>query len=242
MPLPSHLDTVANRRLRDQVYDALEGWIVDGTLRPGERMRDQEISERLGISRTPVREALLRLEEEGLIETAAGRWTRVAPVARDQVERVYTLLWILEPLAIKLAHSRLTVRHIDEMANINQQLASFVELDDAVRASAADYDFHQVFIAETKHPELIRILRNLKRQMRRLEVTYFGGRLVADRSVAEHSQIIQALRDDDGGDRAADLVGLHWHESLLRMQTHLEAWADHPKGLNHLSVSSARRS
>ncbi len=237
MPLPSQLVTVANRRMRDQVYDALEGWIVDGTLRPGERMRDVEISELLGISRTPVREALLRLEEEGLIETAAGRWTRVAPVAQDQAERVYQLLWTLEPVAIKLAHGRLTVEQIDGMTRINEQLAHFMAVGDAVKASASDYELHQVFIAESRHPELIRIIRDLKRQMRRLEVTYFGGRLVAERSIAEHAQIIEALRDHDDGNRAADLVGLHWHESLSRMRPHLEAGADRPKEQDPLRVS-----
>lgn len=221
MPLPTHLDTVSTRRIRDQVYDALEGWIVDGTLRPGEKMRDKEICELLGISRTPVREALLRLKEEGLVETSDGRWTRVTRISQDQARRVYPLLWTLESLAITLAIEKLNAEQIDEMTRLNEQLEHFIATNDAANASQADYALHQIFIDGSNHPELIRILKDLKRQMRRLETTYFGGRLVAGKSVAEHGLIIEALRNGQDASRVAELINSHWHASLSRMMDRL---------------------
>src|SRR3954462_14309070 len=82
MPVPDSLSPLERELLRDRAYVRLRDAIVGGTLAPGERLRDQELCEWLGLSRTPVREALGRLEQDGLVQTAPQRFTRVAPLDR----------------------------------------------------------------------------------------------------------------------------------------------------------------
>jgi DNA-binding GntR family transcriptional regulator len=103
MPLPNSAPKLNRPAVKDEVYAALLEWIVDGTLGPGERVRDKELAEALGVSRTPVREALQRLEDAGLVETSASRWTRVASLDVAQAEQVYPVVWSLETLAVELA-------------------------------------------------------------------------------------------------------------------------------------------
>jgi DNA-binding GntR family transcriptional regulator len=80
MPVPPAANKLEKSLMRDDVYSRLRDWIITGTLEPGEKLRDADLAEQLGVSRTPVREALRRLEDEGLIETKQNAWTRVAPV------------------------------------------------------------------------------------------------------------------------------------------------------------------
>src|SRR5207248_3505224 len=80
MPIPQTEIRLTRSLARDEAYEKIRDWIIDGTLRPGELLRDQEIAQSLGVSRTPMREALRRLEDEGFVETALNRWTRVAPL------------------------------------------------------------------------------------------------------------------------------------------------------------------
>ena len=87
MPVPVNKAALERDLLRDRAYAAIRDAIVDGTLAPGERLRDQELCEWLGLSRTPVREALSRLEQDGLVESAPQRFTHVAPLHRREDPR-----------------------------------------------------------------------------------------------------------------------------------------------------------
>src|ERR671935_2998859 len=103
MPVPNENAALERDLLRDRAYAALRDAIVDGTLAPGERLRDQELCEWLGLSRTPVREALARLEDDGLVETAPQRYTRVAPVDRADARDAFQVVAAVQSLAAELA-------------------------------------------------------------------------------------------------------------------------------------------
>jgi DNA-binding GntR family transcriptional regulator len=202
--------------MREEVYAGLRGWIIDGTLKPGEKLRDAELAEALGVSRMPVREAFLRLEDEGLVQTSANRWTRVAPVDVEQARRIYPIIMALEALAVRLAAPKLREPDLNLMVQANERLAVALKTGDPVAASEADREFHDVLVEASENPDLAEIMDDLKAKLRRLEVAYFGGLLVADRSVAEHDAIVEALREGDA-DRAADLVETNWRGSLERI-------------------------
>src|SRR3954453_2279459 len=102
MPVPAN-DPFERDLLRDRAYAAIRDAIVDGTLTPGERLRDQELCTWLGLSRTPVREALVRLEQDGLVETAPQRFTRVAPLDRRAARDAFPVVASLHALAAELA-------------------------------------------------------------------------------------------------------------------------------------------
>src|SRR3954468_2113782 len=102
MPVPAE-NPFERDLLRDRAYVTLRDAIVDGTLQPGERLRDQELCTWLGLSRTPVREALGRLERDGLVETAPQRFTRVAPLDRRTARDAFPVVAALHALAAELA-------------------------------------------------------------------------------------------------------------------------------------------
>src|SRR5438067_10360445 len=117
MPLPS-TETRINRSLaRDEAYERIRDWIIDGTLRPDEILRDHDIAQSLGVSRTPVREALRRLEDEGFVETALNRWTRVAPLDLLKAIETYSVIAALEASALESA--QLNPQDLDRMTEAN---------------------------------------------------------------------------------------------------------------------------
>jgi DNA-binding GntR family transcriptional regulator len=223
MPIPA-LTEVAERRLaRDETYDAVRRWIVDGTLEPGEKLRDIALAEALGVSRMPVREALLRLENEGLVETAANRWTKVAALDVGQARQLYPIVWTLECLAVSLLPDDVRPEDVEAMRAANERLRRALDEGDPVAASRADDDVHRVFVERAANREIARILDELKTKLRRLEIAYFGGCSGAGHALAEHAEIIFALESGDG-QAAIDAVRANWEASLLRFEasTHPE--------------------
>lgn len=215
MPLPEDMAKLEKALVSDEVYATLLGLIVDGTLEPDERMRDKELAERLGVSRTPVREALKRLEDAGLVETSASRWTRVAPVNLAEAEQMYPIVWSLESLAVSFAQGRIGQAELEEMEDANSRLKQSLAEGDSVRASRADHDFHEVVVRNSGNDELAKILENLKLKLRRMEVLYFGGAVAAEKSVSEHDDILDALRDEDYS-RAAAAIEANYRQSVQR--------------------------
>ena len=192
MPIPESAATLERPILRESVYGRLRDWIVEGSLEPGEQLRDQELAERLGVSRTPVREALRRLEDEGLVETASNRWTRVKAVDLGGAKRIYP-----ELLALELAFPRLTKVDLEEMKAANRDLQKALEAHDSAAATEADVRFHRVIIYRSNNPELEGILSGLKQKYRRLERAYFGSGTLGKDSPKQHTKLIRALGKGD---------------------------------------------
>jgi DNA-binding GntR family transcriptional regulator len=145
----------------------------------------------------------------------------VAAIDPLQPARIYPLFWTLEPLALTLGAQNLGPQELAAMAASNKAIEDAIDAGDAVAASAADYEFHTQILRPCANPELIRFVGELKRQMRRVEIAYFGGKLVARRSVEEHARVIEAVRDLNV-EIAARLLENHWRESLTRMSGRLE--------------------
>src|SRR3954469_8460165 len=145
MPVPQE-DPFERDLLRDRAYAAIRDAIVDGTLAPGERLRDQELTAWLGLSRTPVREALARLEADGLVETAPQRFTRVAPLDRREASDAFPVVAALHALAAELAAPRLTAGDIDRRKHANARFADALQQGDVDAALQADDEFHGVFV------------------------------------------------------------------------------------------------
>ena len=122
MPLPQSESKLSRTLAREEVYGRLRAWIIDGRLRPGELLRDQDIAATVGVSRTPVREALRRLEDEGLVETALNRWTRMAPIDVEKAAEIYAIVEALELFALGTAIKRLTAQDITRMREANQAM------------------------------------------------------------------------------------------------------------------------
>lgn len=217
MPLPQADAKVSRTLARDEAYEKLRGWIVVGTLQPGEVLRDQEIAQSLGVSRTPVREALRRLEDEGLVETALNRWTRVTPLDLDKAIETYTIIAALEALALQKAFPALTRKDLERMRHTNQLMQQSISRRDAAAALAADESFHDIWNARSGNAELFVMVAQLKGRMRRVELAYWYRSAQTRQSFREHQAIVRALRE---GSRRRALAALrqNWEGSMVRLR------------------------
>ena len=216
MPIPQSQAPLSRTLARDEAYEKLRDWIVHGTLKPSEVLRDQEIAKSLGVSRTPVREALRRLEDEGFVETALNRWTRVAPLDLRKAIETYGIIEALEVLALQTA--QLTAQQIADMTIANDAMRKAIQRKDAAGALRADEIFHGVWIAHSRKSELWLLLSQLKAKMRRVELAYWDRAMQADQSFREHLAIVKALEE---GERRAAIAALkkNWQGSMERLQT-----------------------
>jgi DNA-binding GntR family transcriptional regulator len=205
MPVPHETLALTRRSARDEVYDQLRDWIEQGVLERGEQLRDQEIAEALGVSRTPVREALQKLEQLGVIETIAGRHTRVRDVAPAEVERVYPPLAVLLGLAAELAADQLSPAELDEMEQLNERMLACTQAGDPQGAREADLEFHGVLVRVAANPYIERSLEPLLLHQRWLAGLYFSHERDTRASYHDHREILAALRGG-AGDRAFALT------------------------------------
>ncbi|GAB4099583.1 GntR family transcriptional regulator [Sinomonas halotolerans] len=196
MPVPSREGVHKRSLLRDNVYESIRDAIVDGTLAPGERLRDSELEQWLGVSRTPIREALLRLERAGLVVSEPGRSTTVAPYDPEATRHAREVVAALHELVTRLAAPSLDEALLARMAEANAAFAAAVEAGDVEAALAADGDFHGVLIAASGNPVAASALEQAGPVLRRAERLRFGGR-EAHGSVAVHEEIIDCLRRGD---------------------------------------------
>jgi len=196
MPLPATTAPLPRVCLNDAAYDRLRDWILDGTLAPGEALRDEALAEALGMSRTPIRDALHRLEEEGLVVTNAARRTYVSEVTIKQAREIYPIIGALEALAIRLALPYIDATSLEAMRDANRELAAALTAGDAAAATAADEAIHRAFVAHCGNDELTGMLADLHAKIRRIERAFWGS---ADRtpSLADHDAIIAALEARD---------------------------------------------
>lgn len=195
MPVPSQRDAVDRRLLRDTAYRTLCGAIVDGTLAPGEQLHDAELCHWLGLSRTPVREALARLADEGLIDMAPQRYTRVTALDRESAHAVFPVLASMHALATELAVPNLTPADVTELNRHNDDFISGLRAGDAAAAHAADERFHEVFVSRCANPDVGHVIEHLEPRLRRF-ATLAARALPGRRSVAQHHAIV--LRSSSG--------------------------------------------
>lgn len=204
MPVPKSHGVLSKSLLRDQAYAALRDAIVNGTLEPGERINDADLSRWLGLSRTPIREALARLERAGLVQTKPGRYTIVSPVDVREARAAQVVAATLHELAVREALPSLSSSDIDAMREANDRFRRALDAQDADAALRADDDFHAVAVACSANPVISTVLEQVTAVLRRLERLRFSS-LDGRRSIALHDRIIELCEqgDADGAARAA---------------------------------------
>jgi DNA-binding GntR family transcriptional regulator len=210
MPVPEQQKAVARHLLRDDAYLALRDAMVSGLLAPGEHLHDSELCAWLNLSRTPVRDALARLEDEGLVETAPQRYTRVAPLEQRDALDAFPVLAALHALATELAVPRLQREDIERLHAANAEFVEAIAARDPERAYAADERLHGVFITASGNADIGRLLARLTPRVHRLErlrARTPPGR----RSAAQHQAIIARAASGDAA-RAASATRENWLE------------------------------
>jgi DNA-binding GntR family transcriptional regulator len=223
MPVPPSRGLVARSLLREDAYRAIRDAIVDGTLAPGERLNDTALAEWLGVSRTPLREALARLEQAGLVMTKPGRYTRVSPLDVRAVRSAHSVTAAMHELAVREALPNLCGAELDAMREANARFAEALRAGDPDAAIAADDEFHGVPVAASANRAVRTVLEQFTPVLRRLERLRFSSLNGRD-SVAQHGRIIELCeaRDVEG---AVAAVRANW-QTLLPLLDALPA-TDH---------------
>jgi DNA-binding GntR family transcriptional regulator len=208
MPVPDSPAPLRPTLLRDSVHDRLRDAIVDGTLAPGEVVRDTELATWLGVSRTPVREALMRLGETGLVRSAPGRSTVVAEIDLAEVREAHAVVVAMHRLAVAEAVARLTDDDVERMRAANRRFAAAIEAHDTDAALTADDDFHRVAVEVSGNRALAAVLDQLGPVVRRLDRRRFAS-LAGEQSVALHERLVEACAGRDA-QAAADVAFRTW--------------------------------
>ncbi|WP_069162465.1 GntR family transcriptional regulator [Nocardia altamirensis] len=217
MPVPHDEGLVSRSLLRDNAYWAIRDAIVNGTLAPGERLNDGDLVKWLGVSRTPVREALMRLEQAGLVQTKPGRYTIVSPLDVRAIRAAQAVTGAMHELAIREALPNLCDGELAAMRAANARFADALHRNDVDAALAADDDFHDVPATASANDALRAVLEQYTPVLRRVERLRFAS-LSGRGSVAQHDRIIERCEAGDI-EGAVAAVRVNWQTLLPLLET-----------------------
>ncbi|MFC6082458.1 GntR family transcriptional regulator [Sphaerisporangium aureirubrum] len=202
MPIPENTPAIDRHLLRDSVYHHLRDAIVKGVFVPGEQLRDMELAAWLGVSRTPVREAMLRLADAGLVVARPGRSTTVSSLALRDVRDARDVVAAMHEVAVREAVAGLTEADLDAMRAANRRFRTAVERGDVDEALRADDDLHGIPVTVAANRALATVLDQFTPVLRRAERLRFstlGGRV----SIARHDELIRLCAAGDADQAAA---------------------------------------
>ncbi len=202
MPIPQDAPALDRRLLRDDVHRRLCDAIVDGTLAPGEQLRDVEVAKWLGVSRTPVREALLRLAQSGLVVAQPGRSTIVTSLDQRAVREARDVVAAMHELAVREAVPSLTETDLQAMRAANLRFEAAIDEGDVDAALRADDDLHGVPVMAAGNRALNAVLDQFTPVLRRVERLRFSS-TDARASVVRHDELIRLCADRDSNQAAA---------------------------------------
>ena len=190
--LPVKLDSY--KPLREIVLEALREAIVTGVLEPGERLMEIQLAEELGVSRTPIREAIRKLELEGFVVMIPRKGAYVAGVSYKDVKDVFEIRAALEGLAAGLAAEKITDEEIEQMERVLHYEKEPDNLEEMVQS---DTDFHALLYKASRNEKLIWILVNLREQIQRFRSTSLAVPGRVKNAIAEHREILEAIARHD---------------------------------------------
>ncbi|MGK5682090.1 GntR family transcriptional regulator [Actinoplanes sp. URMC 104] len=202
------MERVQRRLLRETAYESIRDAVVRGELAPGSALNSAELADRLGLSRAPVRDALARLADEGLVETKPQSYTRVTPVVPREVRDAAAVVRAMHELAASATAGSLSPADLDAMRAANQRFEAATRRGDVDAAMAADDELHGVLVRASGNRALAATIERYTPLIRRLERLQFADSR-ARRSVERHDDLIAACAAGDAPE-AARLTALIW--------------------------------
>ena len=194
--------------LRDVVFNTLRQAILRGELNPGERLMEIQLANKLCVSRTPVREAIRKLELEGRVLMVPRKGAEVAEITEKSLKDVLEVRKALEELAVQLACEKITKEDIQELEKAGEDFKKVLKSRDITEIAEADVRFHDVIYMATDNQKLISLLNNFREQMYRYRVEYLKKEEVHTQLIAEHDAIVESVAKRDK-ERATSIVCQH---------------------------------
>ncbi len=179
--------------LRDVVFNTLRQAILRGELKPGERLMEIQLANKLGVRRTPIREALRKLELEGRVNMVPRKGAEVADITEKSLRDVLEVRKALEELSVQLACEKITEEEIEELKRVAERFKDTLNDQDVTKIAEADVAFHDVIYTATDNQKLILLLNNLREQMYRYRVEYLKKEEAYPQLIAEHEELIDNI-------------------------------------------------
>ena len=188
--------------LRDVVFNTLREAILKGELKPGERLMELQLAAKLGVSRTPIREAIRMLEQEGLAVTIPRKGAEVAKMTEKDMEDVLQIREALDELAAKIACEQISEEQLEELVATMHEFEESTKTDNVKKIAEADVKFHDIIYQSTGNPKLVnmlnnlrlnQVLNNLREQIYRYRVEYLKDENNYPTLMKEHKDIVEGL-------------------------------------------------
>ena len=204
--------------LRDVIFDTLREAIIVGELKPGERLMEVQLAQKMGVSRTPVREAIRKLELEGLVEMLPRKGAHIADLSVKDIMDVLEVRATLDGLASSLSALRISDEDIKELKHVQGQFVNYVEKENLQGSIKKDVEFHDIIYRSSRNDKLIQISNNLREQIQRFRVIYIKDYSSTRDLIKEHNEIIEAIttRDADAAMRSAQTHIKKQEEAITR--------------------------
>ncbi len=194
--------------LRDVVFQTLREAILKGELKPGERLMELQLASKLGVSRTPIREAIRMLEQEGLAVTVPRKGAEVAKMTEKNMEDVLQIREALDDLAVQTACDKMTEQQLVELTLAKKNFENAIQAGNLKKIVEFDVEFHDIIYEATDNPKLVAMLNNLREQIYRYRVEYLKEKENYPRLIKEHEAILNALKMKDR-EKAVDYMRCH---------------------------------
>ncbi|OWA35483.1 GntR family transcriptional regulator [Saccharibacillus sp. O16] len=211
MPIPTGFATPHRLSAKQRAFQQLQEWIIDGTLQPGEKLNDAELANALGVSRTPVREALQLLNVEGFVAMNPGVSTQVTEVDGEDITKILPPLAALQSLAAELAASRITPDGVEELRRLNAEFGEALSKGDTAYALKLDEEFHGVIVELAENSYLANTISTYQSHVRRL--FFHNSIILTQDSVEDHESLIRLL-EAGKGEEAAAIARLNWLRAI----------------------------
>ncbi|MEI6305758.1 MAG: GntR family transcriptional regulator [Deltaproteobacteria bacterium] len=197
--------TEKHRTLREKILESIRDSIISGALKAGSKVSEPDLSQRYGISRTPIREALRQLESEGYLKVIPRRGAVVSSYTKKEIEEFYAIKSILEGYAARCACSKMTEKELAKLEAINSRLLELIATNDVKTFLKLDSDFHDLFIKAADNEKLRELITSLVSRFQRLRLMSLAQPERLKVSAQQHQKIIDAFRKKDAA-KAEELV------------------------------------
>ena len=194
--------------LRDVVFKTLRQGILTGELKPGERLMEIHLANKLGVSRTPIREAIRKLELEGLVTMIPRRGAEVAQITEKSMKDVLEVRKVLDNLSVELACDRITDEEKEQLKSACIDFEDAVKTGDFSMIAKTDVAFHDIIVAATRNIRLSQMVNNLAEQMYRYRFEYIKDSSQHNRLVQEHKEICDGIVN---GEKEKALTAIEAH-------------------------------
>lgn len=208
--------------LRDVVFHTLREAILKGELQPGERLMELQLASKLGVSRTPIREAIRMLEQEGLAITVPRKGAEVARMTIKDMEDVLEVREALDELAAQIACNKMSEEQLKQLKNIKNEFVESMKSGEVKKIAEADVKFHDIIYEATDNAKLVILLNNLREQIYRYRVEYLKNPDNYPILIKEHEAIVEALEQRD-----KEKVTFAMHEHVANQAVAMKSVIEH---------------